>query len=69
MHRSQMKQAEADLKTVRSGAEQGSSSAEADVTSAVQSKAAYAMQSCSSVKGFRGTAQCSSSVTDFSIRS
>ena len=61
-------EAEADLKTGRSSAEQSSSSVEANVTSAVQSSDAYAVQSCSSAKGFRGTAQCSNSVIDFSIR-
>ena len=60
VHRSHMKQ-KADLKT-------GKSSAEADVTSAAQSRAAYAVQSCSSAESFRGTAQCSSSMIDFNTR-
>ena len=47
----------------------GSSSAEADVTSAGQSSAAYAVQSCNNVESFRRTAQCSRNMIDFSIRS
>ena len=58
--------AEADLETRRSNAEQSSSNVEAV---AAQSSVAYAMQSCSNAEGFRGTAQCSSSVIDFSTRS
>ena len=36
---------------------------------AAQSNAAYAVQSYSSAESFRGIAQCSSSVIDFSTRS
>ena len=61
-------EADADLKTRRSNAEQRSSSVEADVTSTTQSRAAYAVQSCSSAEGCRGTTQCNNSVIDFSTR-
>ena len=36
------------------------------MTSATQSNVVYAVQSCSSAESFRGTAQCCSSVIDFS---